>query len=347
MGIAERISGELKKRLENGFYPPGTRFPSESMLAEEFSVNKMTMNKIVSMLAEQGYLVRGIRGAGTRVSEIRPRARGILVFLGRLTQYSTRILHGVLAETRRYDFLTVIETPAIDELHYRLQLLKNQGASGIISVGYGIFEPPPGMQLFCADYTCPASPLPDRVHFVNSDNFQGGREMMSEILRRGHREILIFSSERFVAGPDAAVTPRIRGFQEVMRENGITDFEERTFYAAPNSPADAKLFLRSRLKLFPDVSLICTDSDGSAELLCRAAWELRIECPGKIALTGFGDVTRLPIASINQNPERQGELAARHLIAFASGKQPNTHLCETVETNVVHAEHIPILQSRR
>ena len=47
MGITDHIYQVLKKRLENGNYPAGTRFPSESTLADEFSVNKMTMNKIV------------------------------------------------------------------------------------------------------------------------------------------------------------------------------------------------------------------------------------------------------------------------------------------------------------
>ena len=53
MNLTERIYRELKQRLENGVYPPGSRFPSESILADEFGVNKMTMNKVVSLLAEQ------------------------------------------------------------------------------------------------------------------------------------------------------------------------------------------------------------------------------------------------------------------------------------------------------
>lgn len=65
----------------------------------------------------------------------------------------------------------------------------------------------------------------------------------------------------------------------------------------------------------------------------------------KIALTGFGDVTRLPVASINQNPERQGELAARHLISFASGAPPPESLMEIVDTELTGAENIPILIS--
>ena len=68
------------------------------------------------------------------------------------------------------------------------------------------------------------------------------------------------------------------------------------------------LFLQ-HLKKYPASTLICTDSDNSADLLHRAGQELGVEIPGKIALTGFGDVTHLPIATVNQNPERQGELA--------------------------------------
>ena len=115
MGITDHIYQDLKKRLENGNYPAGTRFPSESTLADEFSVNKMTMNKIVSMLAEQGYLIRGNRGAGTRVAENRTRFKGALAFLGQLKPYSTRILSGMTAETTRNDFMTIIESPRIED----------------------------------------------------------------------------------------------------------------------------------------------------------------------------------------------------------------------------------------
>lgn len=93
MGITDHIYQDLKKRLENGNYPAGTRFPSESTLADEFSVNKMTMNKIVSMLAEQGYLIRGNRGAGNPAWRKTEHDSGaLLAFLGQLKPYSTRIL---------------------------------------------------------------------------------------------------------------------------------------------------------------------------------------------------------------------------------------------------------------
>ena len=102
------------------------------------------------------------------------------------------------------------------------------------------------------------------------------------------------------------------------------------------------LFLQ-HLKKYPASTLICTDSDNSADLLHRAGQELGVEIPGKIALTGFGDVTHLPIATVNQNPERQGELAARHLIDRNEDPSLEVPREELVETSLVNEECIPIL----
>ena len=342
MGVTERIYQELKHRLENGVYPPGSRFPSESILADEFGVNKMTMNKVVSLLAEQQYLIRGVRGAGTRVTDLQSRSRGAIAFLSPLTPYTVRILHGVYDEAVRHNFSVLVESPPIEILQQRLQMLRSGGIRGVVSVAYGLPVLPEDMCLFCVDSE-PRPVVPERkLHFINSDNFQGGVQMMREIFRRGHREVLIFSSERFRGSPNAPKTPRVCGFHQVMQENGIADFEERTFYPAPNSPADAKRFLRASLKKYPRTTLIAADSDGIAETIHTAALQLGLECPGKITLTGFGNVTQLPIANVNQNPERQGELAARYLIDYTLTGSSSAPFCERVETSLTGVEYIPI-----
>ncbi len=340
MGRAEEIYIELRRRLENGVYAPGGRFPSESMLADEFSVNKMTMNKVVSMLAEQRYLVRGIRGAGTRVSDLRLRFRGTIAFMAPLNPYTIRILSGVYGEALRRNFAVLAESPLIADLQLRMMMLKSSGVCGIVSASYGVPVQPEGMIQFCVD----SSPMPSDparpVYFINSDNYLGGVQMMNEIIRRGHREILIFSSERDFRS-NVTETPRIRGFHRIMAEHGIADFEARTFYGGSSVP-DAKRFLKSGLKKFPSATLIAADSDGSAELVHSAALELGIDCPGRIALTGFGNVTQLPIANVNQNPERQGELAARYLIDGILRGCCSAPACELVETDLTGVEYIPI-----
>ena len=339
MSKTETVYNILRKRLEKSLYPPGTRFPSESTLATEFSVNKMTMNKIVSMLAERGFLVRGGRGSGTLVADYKAKARGLIAFQANIHTYTALVLRGVVAEAARNNFMVIMETPRIEELQHRMELLKSQGVTGIISMGYGVPDVPEGMRLVCVD----SNFLPDpagKVRVINSDNFQGGALMMKEILRRGHRDILIFSSERFVMNRDASITPRVQGFHSVMRSAGIRDFEARTFYSAPNSSADCREFLRSYLKKYPGATLIAADSDYAAELLYKEALQLGVDCPGKIALTGFGNITLLPIASVDQAPERQGELAARFLASFQEDEREKLQL---VDTSLTGVEHIPIL----
>ena len=343
MKITEHIYNELKSRLEQGFYPEGSKFPSESTLADEFSANKMTVNKIVSMLAEQKYLVRGVRGAGTRVAAVNARHRGTLAFLSPLTPYTIRILRGVYAEAMRHNFSVIVESPPLPDLARRMQMLQTSGVKGVISATYGTPALPNDMILFCIDSYPDSTASPGKVHFINSDNFSGGKQMMTEIMRRGHREILVFSHERFSRRTDAPKTPRVTGFHQIMEANGITDFEERTFYSAYDSVDDTKYFLETYLKRYPRTTLIAADSDGSAAMLHTMALKLGIDCPGKIALTGFGDVSPLPIANVNQNPERQGELAARYLIDYTLNGTDNAPFSESVETSLTAIEQIPII----
>ena len=343
MNTTEKIYCKLRTRLENGVYPPGSRFPSESMLANEFSVNKMTMNKVVSLLVERKYLIRGIRGAGTRVAEMSTISRGSIAFLSPLTPYTVCVLRGVYAEAVRHNFTVLVESPSIEDFRNRMQILHNQGVSGVVSVTWGLPYLPEKMLLVCVDSEPHTVPPDQQVHFINSDNFQGGCQMMSEIVRRGHREILIFSSERFHSTLDAPKTPRVCGFHHIMQQAGIHDFEDRTFYSPPESLEDAKRFLKLYLKAYPETTLIATDSDGSAALVHSAALDLGVDCPGKIALTGFGNITHLPLANVNQNPERQGELAARYIIEYSRTGKCSAPAYEQVDTFLTQVEHIPII----
>lgn len=341
MTKTDQIYRELKKRLEEGFYPENSKFPSEGLLADEFGVNKMTVNKIVSMLTDRKYLIRGIRGAGTTVAQISAIPRGSLAFLAPAGAYTMQVLQGIYAEAVRSNFNVLFESPSIKDLDHRLKMLKAAGIKGVISVTYGTPFLPEGLKLIAVD--CHPAGNDSDIHFINSDNFQGGVQMMTEITRRGHKNILIFSSERFYSDNNAPKTPRVNGFHHVMQIKGIADFEERTFYSAPSSVADAKYFLETYLKRYPETTLIAADSDGSAAILHSAALQLGIDCPGKIALTGFGNVSPLPIANVDQNPQRQGELAARYMINYTLTGIDDAPHCLNVETSLANIEQIPII----
>jgi GntR family histidine utilization transcriptional repressor len=59
-----RVKDALKRALGRGRYPPGARMPSESELVARFHVSRMTVNRALRELQEEG-LVERIQGLGT------------------------------------------------------------------------------------------------------------------------------------------------------------------------------------------------------------------------------------------------------------------------------------------
>jgi len=64
-----QIADELRSRIERGDYPPGSLLPSESRLADELGVSRVTVNKAVTLLRVSGD-VKVRRGAGTYVRSL-------------------------------------------------------------------------------------------------------------------------------------------------------------------------------------------------------------------------------------------------------------------------------------
>ncbi|WP_119726337.1 GntR family transcriptional regulator [Thermomonospora amylolytica] len=53
-----RVVLELRRRIEEGQYPPGSMLPSESQLVREFAVGRTTVVRALQMLQQEGWIVR-------------------------------------------------------------------------------------------------------------------------------------------------------------------------------------------------------------------------------------------------------------------------------------------------
>ena len=248
MNRTRTIYDELTRRLDAGVYPPESKFPSESALAEEFQVSKLTINKIVAMITGTGRLLRGKSGAGTRVAKRLFQPRGNLIFLGPLVPYTAGILFGFQAECLNRGYFPVVFSPRGEEIAHYLQMLNSGNAAGILSMELGILPPVGDLNMFFLDYPMAHTRLRSHLHYLDSDNYAGARELMREVLKHGHREIVIYSSQRYFISPEAPVPPRVRGFQTAMREAGMTDCGERTFYGSAQSFGETQILLRRILK---------------------------------------------------------------------------------------------------
>ena len=113
MESVESICRILRRELEEGIFAPRGKFPSEYELAQRFSVNKKTANKAVSLLANQGYLLRGTRGQNTRVAASLPFPKGYFLLLASqyLNSYVTKILRGMQRTALQHNYLVCWAAP--------------------------------------------------------------------------------------------------------------------------------------------------------------------------------------------------------------------------------------------
>lgn len=72
-----KVYNRIYERMQNGIYPPGSQLPSESALAEEMGVSRMTLRKALALFIEDG-LLRNVPGVGHFVREPNSRASTFL-----------------------------------------------------------------------------------------------------------------------------------------------------------------------------------------------------------------------------------------------------------------------------
>lgn len=65
-----RIMEDMRQRILSGLWEPGRQLPKETDLADSYGVSRMTMNKVLSQLSREGFLVRR-RRSGTVVAQAR------------------------------------------------------------------------------------------------------------------------------------------------------------------------------------------------------------------------------------------------------------------------------------
>lgn len=100
-----QIQQHLLEKIHNGDWAPGYQIPPEERLAEEFGVSRMTANKAIRDLVQQGYLSRH-PGVGTFVTD--SKAESSLVEVHNIAEevkarghdYASEVL---IAEARKAD----------------------------------------------------------------------------------------------------------------------------------------------------------------------------------------------------------------------------------------------------
>src|SRR5580704_8592405 len=74
----ERVKEHIRTRILSGEWRPGDRIPSEMTLVGELGVSRMTINRALRELTEQGVLTR-FAGVGTFIAKEKPQSTLLMI----------------------------------------------------------------------------------------------------------------------------------------------------------------------------------------------------------------------------------------------------------------------------
>ena len=101
--LHSRILEELTRKIVDGTWHPGHRLPKETELADDYGVSRMTMNKVLTQLATDGYVVRRKR-TGTVVAQ--PRTQSAVLAINNIADEVA-----ALGRRYRWQLLSAEERP--------------------------------------------------------------------------------------------------------------------------------------------------------------------------------------------------------------------------------------------
>ena len=331
----QQLFRQLRERIESGVYPIGSRFPSEYLLADEFEVNKKTANKAVDMLVSTGLLKRGTGGAGTVVVKNFEFPKGQIAFFSDPSGYPMRILTGVQKCALEYGYAVTVFFPESTDCGELLASLVNSNVCGFIFCSqFGYLADKTGLPAVLVDHF-PENDSP--VDALNTDDRLGGKLMMDEVLRRGHRKIAVYSSGRHYPIRQF----RIAGFMESMRDAGFTSPQKQIFYGTAFDDLSATEALGQILEQEAETSIIVCDADDAACSMLKAVRKLKKE----ITITSYGNSLNGAdrLAAIEQFPERLGSAACRRLMHNISAGISGSGYRELISPQVVCPDEIPVI----
>jgi GntR family histidine utilization transcriptional repressor len=96
--LYRRAKDYVQGKLGSGEWKPGDLIPSENRLVQELGMSRMTVNRALRELTEEGHLVR-VSGVGTFVAESKPQSNLLRItniadeIIARGHRYSCEVLH--------------------------------------------------------------------------------------------------------------------------------------------------------------------------------------------------------------------------------------------------------------
>ncbi len=345
------VRDTLRARIASGELPVHAKLPPEPQLAADFGVSRMTANKAILALVDEGWLVR-TKGVGTFVARDARARETYKVQIAVASDPSfVRNDHyfGTLYWTLRGALGASGIVPELVVLDANVAR-SSAGANALVA-----FNPPreslgdlealsgAGVHVVVLGARWEGSALP----CVDSDNVLGAAMAVNQLLDFGHRDVLFLG-----AFPEVADTiDRLRGFRLAMKARGVALRPEREILV----PMSLRLDHETRARLED----LLTSGRGPSAIFAAGAGlgletlsmtqRLGLRVPEDVSLIAFDDPEYLrmahpPLSTVAQPLEAMAERVASMVVEAieSGGGPPGEHLFDPVLIARESVSHPPV-----
>lgn len=177
-----------------------------------------------------------------------------------------------------------------------------------------------------------------KAHFVGTDDIAAGRIATEHLLRIGRQRIAHIGGELI-----STSVGRLNGYKEALATNEIPFRQELVVIRSRLEEAGVQIGNNAmcdllKLKQIPDAVFCYNDLTAVGAIRCLLTKGLRV--PEDVAVIGCGNLRlsaylEVPLSSVDQSPQQQGEEAAHLALSVIAGKQKNKEKQLLVEPKLI------------
>ncbi len=351
---------QIESAIESGELKPGTALPSETQLALDHAVCRMTAHRAMTDLQTRGLVIRKRRTGTVVATPARVRTGNVAVLCFAISDFPTAAYLAGLREGLSQKLgLLLCDTGEDGAREADFLCRMRDGADAIVCLpsaapeNNALLEEIIASQipLLCLD----RMPAGLNVDAIVSDNYASTLEAMRRLTARGHRRIAHLTDLR----PSVSSTQeRLRGYHDALREIGETEPSRWTRFFTTFSVArdlyypqlvrevhDAILALMHSPE--PPTALFCLQDAYMAGAL-EACARLGIAVPDELEIMAFNDCPPqflplpAPVLRIVQQPHQMGVMAGKRLTSTLQGAHLQDADARVQITHVPATIHDPL-----
>ncbi len=278
--------------------------------------------RVFDIIEETGYVPNPVAR-----SLVMKKSRLIGIIVPDIANYYTGELLNAFEEiAKTYDYEVILCNTYGDfqqELRY-LKLLESKQVEGMIFLSFKWDE---AHQAFFERCNLPVvlvnrAAVNDRVFTVSIDHGKAVYEMTAEMIKRGHRELMLIRNGET---EDVFGTEQLEGFRRALEEHGLS-FRPEWVASGHFQANEAYSAVEALLKAGQRPTAIITTTDDMAVGAINCLVDNGVSVPGEVSVTGFYDTTlatlyRPKLTTVQHPIYDIGAIAIRMLIKKIDGQE--------------------------